>query len=342
MRNQGDTQTSGWEIESIINFDLRFGTLSKNGFAYFGFHDKNGKQYAISHQRHFLGPVDNNDSLKWTVATSSIYEDVPNIHADLKYPMYIDSMPDGTLITSNFGNNRIYRINESKMKAKLFVDGSAIGMKDMGNCVVDNEGCVWVNEVVGCKVWRFDSTGRPILILGNGKPGFQSEEVDFHKVKFNWIDDIRLGPDGNIYVLDSMNFAVRMINIKNNTVSTLAGTGKGGYDGDGGDARLATFGSNPKEHFNGPISMSLDEEGNIFVGDKFNYVVRMIHRKTGIIETIAGNHVSVEGRRNDPKEKDRFRLNLPQISSMDYYNGRLFIPTDLTTDVGDLVVLKSI
>jgi Glu-tRNA(Gln) amidotransferase subunit E-like FAD-binding protein len=29
-------------------------------------------------------------------------------------------------------------------------------MKDAGNCVVDNEGLVWVNEVVGCRIWRFD------------------------------------------------------------------------------------------------------------------------------------------------------------------------------------------
>jgi sugar lactone lactonase YvrE len=265
---------------------------------------------------------------------------VPNIHADISYPMYIDKMPDGTLIQSNFGNNLLLRIDPGKMQAKLFSDGSAIGMKNVGNCVVDDEGCVWVNEVEGCRVRRFDSKGKLILTLGDGKPGFQPDVADFEKVRFNWIYDIRRGPDDNIYVLDSKNFSVRMIDRKNRRVINLAGTGAAGYEGDGGDARSATFGSDPNAKFDGPISMSLDEEGNIFVGDRFNHVVRMIHRKTGIIQTIAGNQKSVDEKRNEPELRDPLKLNLPKISSMDYYDGRLFIPTDLTDNLGDLIVLR--
>jgi len=254
--------------------------------------------------------------------------------------MYVDSMPDGTLVCSNFGNNRLYRIDVTKMDAKLFVDGSTLGMRKAGNCVVDDEECVWVNEVEGCRVWRFDSTGKPILTLGDGTPGFQSEVVDYDKVRFNWIYDIRRGADGNIYVLDSKNFAVRMIDIASRRVQTLAGTGKGGYEGDGGDARCASFGSNPEEHFDGPISLSLDEEGNIYIGDRQNHVVRMIDKKTGTIRTIAGNHQSINDQKNDPNETNPLKLNLPKISSMDYHDGRLFVPTDITTDQGDLIVLR--
>jgi hypothetical protein len=213
-------------------------------------------------------------------------------------------------------------------------------MKDVGNCVVDNEGLVWVNEVKGCKIWRFDSTGKPVLTLGDGTPGFQSGAVDFGEAKFSWIYDIRRGPEGNIYVLDSKNFAVRLIDLKRCVVNTLAGTGKAGYEGDNGDALYATFGSNPAERFDGPISLSLDEEGNIFVGDRQNHVVRMIHRKSGTIRTIAGNHNSVEGMSNNPDEKDPLKLNLPEISSMDYFNRYLFIPTDLSPEAGDLAVLS--
>jgi hypothetical protein len=66
----------------------------------------------------------------------------------------------------------------------------------------------------------------------------------------------------------------------------------------------------------------------------------MIHRKTGIIGTIAGNRHSIDGQRNKPNETDPLRLNLPKISSMDYDRGRLFVPTDITTDLGDLIVLR--
>jgi hypothetical protein len=327
-----------WKIERIISFGSN--ELIKDGFVHFGFHDKLGKQYALEHRKHFLGLVGAGDKLEWTVASETVFAGVPNITAKLKFPIYVDTLPDGTLIVSNFGSSRIYRIDISRMKARLFVDGSALGMKNAGNCVVDDEGYVWVNEVEGCRIWRFDSTGKPALSLGDGNPGFQSDPADFDQVRFNWIYDIRKGPDGSIYVLDSKNFAVRMMDVKNRSVVTLAGTGKGGYDGDGGNARLATFGSDPNEHFDGPISLSVDENSNIYVGDRYNHVVRMIDRETGIIRTIAGDHKRFVEQSNDSTETNPLKLNLPKISSMDYHNGCLFVPTDITADSGDLVVLR--
>ena len=327
-----------WTVNRIVHFGPK--DLVKNGLSHFGFHDRNGNHYAIFHQKHFLGLIGEDDKLEWTVAARQILKGTPNIVAKLNYPMYIDNLADGTLIVSNFGDARLYRIDAERKKAELLVEGSGIGMKDAGNCVVDSEGFVWVNEVKGCKIWRFDSEGKATLTLGNGTPGFQLGAVDFDEAKFNWIYDIRRGPDGNIYVLDSKNFAVRLIDLKHRLVSTLAGTGKAGYEGDDGPALNATFGSNPTARFDGPISLSLDEEGNIFVGDRMNHVVRMINRKLNIIRTIAGNHHSVAGMSNNPDEKDPLRLNLPEISSMDYWNGHLFVPTDLSPETGELAVLR--
>jgi hypothetical protein len=327
-----------WIVERIIHFGPE--DFVKNGCSHFGFHDRVGNHYAISHQKHFLGLLGNNDELVWTVATQQVFHGIPNIVAELCFPMYIDSFDDGKLVISNFKDAKLHLIDSSEEKAKLLVDGLKMGMKDAGNCVVDDEGFVWVNEVKGCKIWRFDSTGKPTLILGDGTPGFQDQEVSFDEAKFSWIYDIRRGPDGNIFVLDSRNFAVRLIDLKKLAVSTIAGKGRTGYDGDGADAKNATFGSDPKTRFDGPISMTLDEEGDIFVGDKMNHVVRVIHRKSGIIKTIAGNRNCVKGQKNDPLEKNPFKLNLPEISSMDYFNGQLFIPTDLTPEEGDLAVLR--
>jgi hypothetical protein len=327
-----------WIVERIIHFGPV--DFVKDGFSHFGFHDKTGNHYAIFHQKHFLGLIGEDGQLEWTVASHRIFEDTPNIVADLNYPMYIDSLADGTLIVSNFGNARLYRIDVRRVKAELFVDGLKIGMKDAGNCVVDNEDSVWVNEVTGCKVWRFDRAGKPISTLGDGTMDFQFGAVDFGRAKFSWIYDIRKGPDGNIYLLDSRNFAVRLIDLKTRKVKTIAGTGKAGYEGDRGNALNATFGSDPTARFDGPISLSLDEEGNIFVGDRQNHVVRMIHKKSHTITTIAGNHQSIKGKDNNPEEKDPLKLNLPEISSMDYHNGHLFVPTDLTRESGELAILK--
>jgi hypothetical protein len=66
----------------------------------------------------------------------------------------------------------------------------------------------------------------------------------------------------------------------------------------------------------------------------------MIQKKSHTITTIAGNHHSVKGKDNNLEEQDPLRLNLPEISSMDYYDGHLFVPTDLSPETGDLAVLR--
>jgi len=109
-------------------------------------------------------------------------------------------------------------------------------------------------------------------------------------------------------------------------VSLVAGTGEPGPAMDHIPALEATFGSEPGARFDGPFSLSLDEAGNIFIGDTYNHVVRMAERATGRIRTIAGKREAEPGLRNDPAETDPLKLNLPKICSMDYYDDCLFIP----------------
>ena len=327
-----------WVVEQIVHFAP--GDFVKTGLAHFGFHVRGGRYCAIEHQRHFMGLVGEDGSVQWTVASQPVFAGVPNIAADLEFPMYVDALSDGALVVSSFGSARLYRIDPEEMAATLLVDGRALGLVDMGNCVVDGEDCIWLNEVRGCRVWRFDPAGRPLETLGDGVAGFQRQTVGFDEVGFNWIYDLRRGHDGCVYVLDSRNFALRVIDTAARTVATLAGDGTAGYAGDGGEARNATFGGDPTAQFDGPISLSVDEDGNAYVGDRFNHVVRMIERASGTITTVAGNPLADSERANDPEERDPRRLNLPSISSMDWDGDRLFVPTDLPGDSGDLVVLR--
>lgn len=327
-----------WTFDRIVHFDPA--SFVNGGYAHFGFHDRRGRLFAIDHEKHFLGLVGADGNLEWTVAAQPVFAGVPNIVAELEFPMYVDVLLDGTLVASNFLSARLYRIDAERMAAELLVEGHDLGMTDMGNCVVDDAGCIWVNEVTGCRVWRFDAAGSVMHVLGNGSPGFQLGEAGSEEAAFSRIYDIRRGPDGDIYVLDSGNFALRAIDIAGRRVRTLAGTGASGYAGDGGDAHVATFGSDPTAVFDGPISLSVDEHGNAFVGDRFNHVVRMIERASGTITTIAGHRDAQDDTPNDPGERDPLALNLPKISSMDYHAGRLFVPTDLSPGHGDLVVLR--
>ena len=63
-------------------------------------------------------------------------------------------------------------------------------------------------------------------------------------------------------------------------IRTLAGTGDSGWSGDGAAALAACL--------NEPKGLTLDAEGNLFIADSENHVVRKIDRKTNCIRTVAG------------------------------------------------------
>src|SRR3970040_1230165 len=63
-------------------------------------------------------------------------------------------------------------------------------------------------------------------------------------------------------------------------IKTVAGTGDPGWSGDGAGALAACL--------NEPKSLTLDAEGNLFIADSENHVVRKIDRKTNCIRTVAG------------------------------------------------------
>jgi sugar lactone lactonase YvrE len=316
----------GWRVERVSHFagdDFLVG-----GLAHFGFHLRDGRYVAISHPRHHLAVVGADGRPEWAVAAGPGSLEVTTIHAELEYPMYADVLPDRSLIVSNLGNARLYRIEPWLLRASVLVDGRTLGMADMGNCVVDREGCIWVSEVTGCRLWRFDPHGRVLLALGDGQPGFDVRPTPFDEVRFSWIYDIRLGADGRLFVLDSRNFALRVVDLAARQVLTIAGGGLPGV-----------FGSDPSAKFDGPISLALDEHGTAYVGDRHNHVLKAVSLADGKITTIAGRGDFDDEAANDPAERDPLGLNLPQISSLDYFDGRLFVPTDLSGDRGDLAIL---
>ncbi len=323
-----------WSIEHVFNFtqDKPWG----GGFCQFGFHGRSGNQYLLSYEEHWIGLLLPNDEFEWTAGATDKGLSGTHIPFDLKRPHYLTESPDGSLLVSSNGTNKIFKVYPDRKTAEVFVDTGKLGLKNLGNCEYDKEGNIWVNDFTGCRIWQFDPEGRPKRFLGNGTPGFQKGSVPFEKARFSWAYDLRLGPDGNIYVLDSKNFAVRMIDLSKEVVTLVAGTGDPGFAGDGGSALNAQFGSDKNEYFDGPLSLSLDEAGNIYVGDTFNHVVRMVEASTRIIRTIAGKREIQPHKRNDPNETDPLKLNLPKICSMEYWKGQLFVPE---WD-GDLVVLK--
>ena len=85
---------------------------------------------------------------------------------------------------------------------------------------------------------------------------------------------------GNVYIADFTNNRIRKITISTGIISTIAGTGTGGFGGDGGQATAASL------YY--PIGVALDSSGNLYIADYFNHRIRKIIVSYSIITTIAG------------------------------------------------------
>ena len=83
---------------------------------------------------------------------------------------------------------------------------------------------------------------------------------------------------GNVYIVDRSNNRVRKVG-PDGTISTFAGTGKGGFSGDGGPAASAALLL--------PIDVAVDNAGNVYIADQGNGAIRKVS-PSGIIKTVAG------------------------------------------------------
>jgi len=89
-----------------------------------------------------------------------------------------------------------------------------------------------------------------------------------------------VGDDFTVYVSDMMNHAIRKVDLKAGTVTTVAGTGQAGYSGDGGPAA--------KAQLKQPHSLQFGADGALLICDIGNHAIRRVDPRTGAISTFAG------------------------------------------------------
>jgi hypothetical protein len=315
-----------WRVTHEIDFGSR---VLVHGVPQFGFHDRLGNSYLLHNERNFIGLVQD-DRLVWTAGAVDPALAPLHLPIALQGPKFVCRayLHDALLISDE---NAIYKLDLSSMEVSQLLEKSDAGIVDMGNCVCDFADNIWVNDIRGCKILRFLFDGTLVDIIGNGTPGFQMQTVPFSEAKFRWIYDIRLGPDGTLYVLDSKNYAVRKIDPCARTVSTICGDGIGGYCGDGGDARLARLGANADAFFDGPWSLFVEDNGTVYIGDTQNHAIRRIDSTTGRISTIAG------GLQKTAHEPPVF---FEKICGMDFWNSTLYVPDWRETAPNTLIVLE--
>jgi streptogramin lyase len=90
-----------------------------------------------------------------------------------------------------------------------------------------------------------------------------------------------LDREGNLYIAEAKNHCIRKLSLQTGIIATVAGGGQMGFSGDGGPANHATM--------NEPYALQVDINGDIYIVDRLNAVVRKVDARTGTITTVAGN-----------------------------------------------------
>jgi streptogramin lyase len=144
------------------------------------------------------------------------------------------------------------------------------------------DGALYICEVRNHRVRRLDlKTGQLTTAAGSGKKGYAGDGGPATAAELNEPYEVRFDRAGNMLFVEMQNHIIRRVDAKTGAISTVAGTGKKGYAGDGGPARQAQF-------FN-PHSIALDADDNIYVADIGNHRIRRIDANNGLVTTIAGN-----------------------------------------------------
>ena len=157
-----------------------------------------------------------------------------------------------------------------------------INIGDTFGVEIGPDGALYICEVRNHRVWRLDLSSRELTtVAGNGTKGYSGDGGPATMAQLNEPYEVRFDRAGNMLFVEMQNQLVRKVDAKTGVISTVAGTGKKGYGGDGGPATAALFSS--------PHSIALDASDNLYIADIANHRIRKVDAKTGIVTTIAGN-----------------------------------------------------
>ena len=117
-------------------------------------------------------------------------------------------------------------------------------------------------------------------VVGNGQVGYAGDGGQATSAVLSDPFMCAFDSQGNLYLSDGRNHTVRRVDRNTGVITTVAGNGSEGYSGDGGPATSATF--------NQIYSIQVDANGDVYIVDRLNAVVRRVEAATGLVTTVAG------------------------------------------------------
>ena len=142
----------------------------------------------------------------------------------------------------------------------------------------DGAGRLYLTCEPANRIIRLEPDGSIMTVAGSGEPGYSGDGGPATAARLNHPTGVAVDGDGNVYVADSLNHRIRMIDPEG-TITTVAGTGRPGLSDDGWRATAVDIWA--------PSDIDVDAEGNVYFVEAPISRVRMIDSR-GMLRTVAG------------------------------------------------------
>ncbi|MDR3634611.1 MAG: hypothetical protein P4L84_12470 [Isosphaeraceae bacterium] len=134
---------------------------------------------------------------------------------------------------------------------------------------VGPDGTVFILEREGNRLRAVDPQSDVIKTrAGTGTKGYSGDGGPALSATFNGPKELDVDLAGNVFVVDTENNAIRRVDAKTGVVTTVAGDGKRGGQGDGGPAGAARL--------DRPHGVAVGPDGALYIGDTGNHRVRKV------------------------------------------------------------------
>ncbi|KAG2374619.1 hypothetical protein C9374_010638 [Naegleria lovaniensis] len=138
---------------------------------------------------------------------------------------------------------------------------------------------VYIADTLNHRIRKIMKNGMITTIAGNGTPGYNGDNQLGTNAQLNYPESVFVSSNNEVYIADRGNHRIRKI-MKNGMITTIAGTGTQGYNGDN------QLGTNAQLSYPKGVFVSSNDE--VYIADTCNNRIRKI-MKNGMITTIAGN-----------------------------------------------------